>query len=164
MSQKWLDEINLWTKNQKMLLNDEKTKTMIFNFTNNHQFTTRLSVNNKPIEVVDNTKLLGTFITNDLKWDLNTNEIVKNANARLQLLHKISDFDASLNDMKDIFVLFIRSILEQSSPVWHSSLTQENIDDLEFVQQSALRIILNDMYKTYKNALNILEMYSLSNI
>ena len=71
-----------------MVLNSKKTFLFIANFTNNHQFTTRLSVNNKPIEVVDNTKLLGTFITNDLKWDLNTNEIVKKANARLQLLHK----------------------------------------------------------------------------
>ena len=53
---------------------------MIFNFTNNHQFTTRLSVNNKNIEVVESTKLLGTFITNDLKWDMNTNEIVKKEN------------------------------------------------------------------------------------
>ena len=134
-----------------MLLNEEKTKTMIFNFTNNHQFTTRLTINNKNIEVVDNTKLLGTFITNDLKWDLNTNEIIKKANFRLQLMHKVSGFGASLNDMKEIYFLFVRSILEQSSSVWHSSLTQENIDDLERVQKSALRIILKDRYKTYTN-------------
>ena len=162
-SQKWLNQINLWTTNQKMLLNEEKTKTMIFNFTNNHQFTTRLNVNNKNIEVVDNTKLLGTFITNDLRWDLNTNEIVKKANFRLQLMHKVSGFGASLNDMKEIYILFVRSILEQSSSVWHSSLTQENIDDLERVQKSALRIILKDKYKTYTNSLNFLQLDTLSN-
>ena len=162
-SQKWLDEINLWTTNQKMLLNEAKTKTMIFNYTHNHQFTTRLSVNDENIEVVDNTKLLGTYITNDLKWDLNTSELIKKANKRLQLLHKISDFGASLSDMKEIYIIFIRSILEQSSNVWHSSLTQENIDDIERVQKSALRIILNYRYKTYNNALNVLEIDTLSN-
>ena len=87
----------------------------------------------------------------------------KKANASLQILHKISDFGASLNDLKQIYILFTRSILEQSSPVWHSSLTQDNSDDLERVQKSALKIILNDNYKTYKNALNLLELDSLSN-
>ena len=146
-----------------MLLNEDKTKTMLFNFTNNHQFTTRLTVNNENIQVVESTKLLGTFITNDLKWDLNTNKIIKKANARLQLMHKISEFGALQNDMKDIFILFVRSILEVSSCVWHSSLTEENIDDLERVQKSALRIILKEKYKTYTNALNVLELDTLFN-
>ena len=30
-SQDWLDQINLWTVNQKMQINEKKTKTMIFN-------------------------------------------------------------------------------------------------------------------------------------
>ena len=145
------------------MLNEEKTKTMIFNFTNNHQFTTRLSVNNENIQVVEKIKLLGTYITNDLKWDLNTNEIVKKANASLQILHQISDFGGSLKDMKEIYILFTRSILEQSSQVWHSSLTQENISDLERVQKSALRIILKQNYKTYTNALNVFELDTLEN-
>ena len=34
-SQKWLDEISTWTKNQKMKINEQKTKAMIFNFTEN---------------------------------------------------------------------------------------------------------------------------------
>ena len=80
----------------------------------------------------------------------------------MQLLHEMSNFGAPLNDMKDIYVLFIRSILEQSSTIWHSSLTQENIDDLERVQKSALKIILNEKYKTYRNALNIMELDSVS--
>ena len=81
-SQKWLNQINNWTENKKMLLNEAKTKTMIFNFTDNHQFITRLSVNSQDIKVFDNTKLLGTSLTNILKWDSNTNKIVKSANAR----------------------------------------------------------------------------------
>jgi hypothetical protein len=34
-SQGWLDEINDWTEKQKMMINGKKTKTMIFNFTEN---------------------------------------------------------------------------------------------------------------------------------
>ena len=80
-SQDWLDQIDNWTQNQKMLINVKKTKTMIFNYTDNYQFTTRMRINNKNIEVIDSTKLLGTIISSDLKWDLNTAEIVRKSNA-----------------------------------------------------------------------------------
>ena len=56
-SQKWLNNINEWTINQKMLVNESKSKTLIFNYTNNYQFTTRLKINDKPLEVIDSTHL-----------------------------------------------------------------------------------------------------------
>ena len=84
-SQNWLDKINEWTKNQKMLINIKKTKTMIFNYTDLYEFSTRLKINNEPIEVINSTRLLGTIITTDIKWDQNTANIVKKANAKMQL-------------------------------------------------------------------------------
>ena len=66
-SQNWLDQINEWTRNQKMLINEKKTKTLIFNFTDNYKFTTRLQLNNDTVEVINSTKLLGTIIQDDLK-------------------------------------------------------------------------------------------------
>ena len=115
------------------------------------------------VEVVEDTKLLGTIISNDLKWDLNTDQLVKKANARMQLLHKMSSFGSPLNDMKDVYVLFVRSLLEGSSSVWHSSLTQENTEDLERVQKSAVKIMIKHKYKNYNEALNMLEMDTLEN-
>ena len=43
-----------------MIINEKKTKSMIINFTNNYQFTTRLILNSTKIEVVDKIKILGT--------------------------------------------------------------------------------------------------------
>ena len=154
-SQKYLDEINSWTKLHKMKLNSKKTKTMLFNFTYNYQFRTRLTVDNEVLETVDNTKLLGTVISSDLKWDLNTNRIVKRAYAKMELVRKLSGFGAPTSDLKIIYVTFVRSQLEKSSCVWHSGLTQENEVDLERVQKLALKIILKNDYKNYQNALNI---------
>ena len=37
-SRHFLDEINLWTKHQKMMINKKKSKTMVFNFTKNTNF------------------------------------------------------------------------------------------------------------------------------
>ena len=129
-SQTYLDEINQWTKDHKMKLNSKKTKSMVFNFTNKYQFRTRMKVDNEIIETVENTKLLGTVISSDLKWDLNTNRIVKRAYAKMELLRKLSGFGAPISDLKNIYVTFVRTQCEQSSCVWHSGLTHENLEDL----------------------------------
>ena len=124
-SQSYLKKLSAWTDNQKMKLNEEKTKQMIFNFTNNYQFSTRNQLNNTNVEVIEKTKLLGTIITNDLKWEENTSFLVKKANSRMQLLRKCVTFTKNIEELKNIYILFIRSILEQSCVLWHSSLTLE---------------------------------------
>ena len=58
-------------------------------------------------------------------------------------------------------MLQVRSKLEQSAAVWHSSLTKKNSSDLERVQKSALRVILGDKYTSYKNALEVIKLDSL---
>ena len=67
----------------------------------------------------------------------------------------------SVEDLKIIYYGYIRSRLEQSATVWHSSLTNENIQDLERVQKNALKIILKNEYNGYKKALKKLNMETL---
>ena len=76
-SQEYLERIQKWTENQKMILNQKKTKVMIFNFTEKYQFTTRLKLNDDNLEVVRQAKLLGVIISDNLKWDENTSYLVK---------------------------------------------------------------------------------------
>ena len=128
-----------------MQLNIDKSKIMIFNFTRNYQFTTNISQNGDDMEVINETKLLGTILTNDLKWHRNTKELVKRANARIRIQHKITEFSAPTEDMVQIYIGYIRSILKQSCTVWHSSLTLEDNENLEGVQKSAMRIRLMTM-------------------
>ena len=65
------------------------------------------------------------------------------------------------NDLKDTYLTFIRSVLEQSAVVWHSSLTQKNRQDLERVQKAAVRVIMGRNYTTYKNGLIVLKLDTL---
>jgi hypothetical protein len=156
-----LKEINDWTVKQKMVINEKKSKTMIINYTNKYQFTTRLSINDKVLEVINHARLLGTIISDDLSWDLNTANLVKKANARMELLRKLASFGTSKDELKDIYILFIRSHLEQSAVVWHSSLTENNRNDLERVQKTALKIILGNKYISYEQALQKLDLENL---
>jgi hypothetical protein len=160
-SQEWLDLINDWTIKQKMVINEKKSKVMIFNYTKNYQFTTRLTINDQALHVINSTKLLGTIITDNLGWDQNTANLVQKANARMQLLRKIATFGTNQDELKDIYVLFIRSLLEQSATVWHSSLTEENRNDLERIQKTAVRIILGDRYRNYEQALLEIDLENL---
>ena len=77
-------------------------------------------------------------------------------------MHKISEFSAPREDMIQIYISYIRSILEQSSTVWHSSLTVEDSQDIERVQKSAVRTILKQEYSNYEDALDILHLETLS--
>ena len=161
-TQEYLNEINMWTIRNKMLINQKKTKAMIFNFTDKYQFTTRLTLNNENIEVVPETKLLGNIIQDDLKWDSNTANLVKRANSRMVLLRKLSEFGAPNQDLKTIYISYIRSVLEQNAVVWHFALTEQNREDLERVQKSACKIILRNKYETYQKSLEILDLDNLN--
>ena len=117
-----------------MMLNEKKTKKLIFNFTDKYQFSTRLRLNDEIVENLESTKLLGTIISHNLSWDLNIQNIVKKANARMEIIRRVSSFGASTEDLKTLYYLFVRSHLEQSATVWHRSLTEENSADLERVK------------------------------
>ena len=79
----------------------------------------------------------------------------------MQILHKASKFSRNLQDLLVIYKCFVRSKLEQSASVWHSSLSKNNEDDLERVQKSALKVILKDKYRDYNSALKQLNIESL---
>ena len=79
----------------------------------------------------------------------------------MQLLRKVASFGTPSEDLVNIYVLFIRSLLEQSAVVWHSSLTKENTDDLERIQKSALKVILGEKYLGYKKSLQKLDLETL---
>ena len=144
-----------------MKLNEKKTKCMIFNMSKKHQFTTNLHLNNQELEIIDESKLLGLWITSDLKWNLNTKKIVQGANMRMKLLQTAAKYTSSIGDLKTIYFSKIRSKLEYASSVWNSGLSKKNCNDIERIQRSAAKIILKERYSTYAKALKDLRMDSL---
>ena len=79
----------------------------------------------------------------------------------MELLRRVASFGVKREDLKNIYILFVRSQLEQSCVVWHSSLTEQQKSDLERVQKSALKIILGSKYENEKKALDVLNMDTL---
>ena len=84
-----------------MKLNERKTKNLVFNFSKKYQFATQLSLNGTVLETPSEVKLLGTIISEDLKWDKNIKMIVQKANKRMQMLYSAAQFTSSMKDLKD---------------------------------------------------------------
>ena len=72
-------------------------------------------MNNKNVEVINEVKLLGTIVTNDIKWHNNTTDIVKEAWRRMQLLHNAARFTKERAHLNNIYTTFIRPV--RSNPV-----------------------------------------------
>ena len=78
------------------------------------------------------------------------------------LIRNIKKFGATPKELVQLWITFCRSALEQSCVLWHSTLTQENITDLERTQKTFARLVLQNQYGSYGNALEKLNLLPLS--
>ena len=63
--------------------------------------------------------------------------------------------------MATVYTSYIKLILEYACPVWHSSITKEQIHSIERVQKRVCRIILGSQYNNYYDALVQLKIQKL---
>ena len=151
-----LDSISEWTDANLMKLNEAKSNFMIFSRSKS-DFATRLFLNGTTLEQVNVTKLLAIWISEDLSWSKNTKEIYP----RVSMLTKLKYVGVEIEDLLNIYILFIRSCTEYCSVAFHSSLTGEHASDLERIQKTCLKIILGDNYISYDAALEMTGLSSL---
>ena len=79
----------------------------------------------------------------------------------MPILHRLYEFDVPRSDLIEIYILYIRSVLESSATVWHSSVTKGQEMEIERVQKVALRTILKEDYTDYPSALKMCSLLSL---
>ena len=70
------------------------------------------------------------------------------------MITKLKYVGVPTHDLIDIYKLFVRSLLEYCCVSWHSSLTLSQVDDLERVQRTCLKVILGLSYTNYELALD----------
>ena len=63
--------------------------------------------------------------------------------------------------MVHLWIQYCRSVLEQSAVLWQGGLTEENRHSLERTQKSFVKLILGKKYKTYRQALLLLNLSTL---
>ena len=144
-----------------MLINNKKTKLMLFNPCIARDFMPDFSLDDQEIQLVEEMKLLGVMVQSNMKWNSNTDYIVKKAYKRLWSIRRLKTMGATAEDMKDVFIKQVRSILELAVPAWHAAITQSERKDIERVQKTALHIILGGDYTSYSSALEVMGLVPL---
>ena len=138
---------------------------MKFNFSKHYDFPPELSIEGftNQLDVIEETKLLGVILTNDLKWSANTDYICKRAYKRMWTLRRMKILDVEPYVILDVYTKEIRAILELAVPAWNSGLTKKQANEIERVQCVACNIILSDSNTgrcdfSYEMALVILDL------
>ena len=112
------------TRRDKMIINENKCNVITFNFSHFNTAPQNLTLNDKVIKPVNTIKLLGVFLTNDLKWTANTNNICSKVNQRLYIISKLKHFGLQIEELITAWRSIIRPITEYAVPLWHSGLTE----------------------------------------
>ena len=114
---------------------------------------TRLTLNGQTIDRIEETKLVGVWVTTWLDWQKNTRELCKKAYARMTMLTKLKYVGVPTPDLIEIYILYVRSLLEYCSVVWHSTLTLEQSQEIENVQKICIKVIMGEAYTNYESGL-----------
>ena len=136
-----------------MVLNAKKTKMFIANFMKHHQFKPLLTIPSEvvPVEVTLETKLLGYWLTTDMKAHKHVQYIVSRSIKRIFVISRLKSAGCGVDDLIYVYVLLIRSILETACPVFQPMLTSEDKSTIERIQKIVLKIILGDKYVSYED-------------
>jgi hypothetical protein len=163
LMQSEIETIKHISDSREMVLNPDKTKLMVINFTHLHQFQSLLSIPgaNSTIELTFETKLLGYWLTTDMKPSIHVQYVLKIAYGRLWTITRLKSAGVSDDDIFHFYSMKIRSVLEYAAPVFNSMLTNQDISDIERIQKIVLKVTLGDRYSSYDVACSLVNTISL---
>ena len=154
--QQALDIETIETVKDKMIINELKCNIINFNFSGKNITPQNLTLNGNLIKSVSCIKLLGVIITDDLKWEENTSLICTKVNKKLYMISKLKAFGLHVEELIIFWKVVLRPVTEYAAPLWHSGLSETDINRLEKLQKKVLGMILGTKYIEHKRYYSIL--------
>ena len=105
-----------------------------------------------PIETLDETKLVGYWLTENMKPEIHVNFIVGKCYQCIWAVRKLKNSGVQPEDILRFYFSNIRSVLESSCQVFHSMLTADDKEEIERIQKIVLKIALGPQYTSYEDA------------
>ena len=157
-----LEKVNIWLKLNKLSLNTQKTKLMLFHRKQKHFDKISVVINGIEIEHVPSFNFLGIMLDENLSWKSHI-EMVGN---------KISKVTGILYRLKNVFPENVLFVLYNSLIVSYINygllLWGTHSHKLELLQKRALRFMTNSSYRAHTTPLlikhgllNVRDMYKL---
>ena len=148
-----LDDLEVFTTQNLMSCNQQKTKILLFSRMKKYDFTPELMLGGQNIEVVEQMKIVGFQLRSDLKTISNTRYIIKKAYSRMWILRRLKALGAKRHRLIDVLQKQVLSVLTLGVPAWDCMLTEQERTDLTRVLKTGLRIIWGADYTTYDDIL-----------
>ena len=105
-----------------MQLNAAKCKELVIDFKKfKHSFES-LVVSDKNLTVVQNAKILGLTISNNLTLNTHIGEIITKANKRMYFLVLLRKAGVPSSDIVNFYCTCVRPLLEYCAPVFHHAI------------------------------------------
>ena len=99
-----LQNIQAYADTNKMKLNIDKTKLMLFNTCKNKDFIPNFELGSIKLDLVEKAKLLGVIVSSDLSWEENTAYIVKRCNQKIWIIKPLKKLGARISDRSGVLL------------------------------------------------------------
>ena len=130
-----------WCDKSFLDLNVTKTTELVIDFRKNSLPPLPSVVHGEDVEVVESYKYLGTIFDNQLKFDRNTESLVKRSQQRMFLLRKLNSFSVSRPILQTVYQSFIESLLTFSFICWYNGLSVRDKNSLNNIVKVCSKII-----------------------
>nr|XP_008303569.1 PREDICTED: uncharacterized protein LOC103375141 [Stegastes partitus] len=130
-----------WCRLNNLELNALNTVEMIMDFRRNTASLTPITLSDCPVDPVEPFCFLGTIITQDLKWELNTSSLIRKAQQRMYFLQQLKKFRLPTKMMVHLYTSVIESIITSSITIWHAAATAKDKARLQRIIRSAEKVI-----------------------
>ena len=149
--QRAADQALQWSVNNHMLVNSDKRKELLMDYSRKPSSVPNIIILGKDIERVHITKLLGVTITSDVTWGEHVDTVHSKAAQQLYFLTLLRCAGMPPQSMLRVFTAVVRPLTEYVCLAWDTALMEQQSDELESIQQWALKIILPEL--SYKEVL-----------
>ena len=99
-----------YAKLNDMKLNLKKSKFMLFNQCRNFDFMPSMQIDGCDIQLVESMRILGVVISTDMKFNRNTEYIIKRAFKKVWMIKRLHNLGATESQMLDVYIKQVRSI------------------------------------------------------
>ena len=136
-----LPEFIDWCDENFLDLNVSKTKEMFIDFRHANIVHKASVIHGEDVQSVESYKYLGTVFDSQLKFDINTESIVKRGQQRIHLMRRLNSFNVSERILRNFYCSFIESLLTFSSVCWFNGLSIKDKNSLNSIVNVCSKII-----------------------
>ena len=147
-----LNRISNWAHTWKVTFNAGKSKDIIFsNKTLNNS--PPLIFNETYVDRINTHRHLGVYLTSNLDWSYQINDVCLKANRKLSILRNVKFLKRKTLDL--LYKITVRSVVDYALPLYSNNLKLTDLARLDRLQYKAGKLVTGALHFTSRDKLNI---------